>query len=343
MKNEFCSVLILLTLMFSLAQGYGSEKVVLDAKNFFPLVYWGGVGFDFSGKKINLGFCEAEVTAAKNKPYTEIKGHSVGGKVWKIILENIGVHTAISGKEGLDVYLGDLAQNGMTDMIIAYNPMLSGSGFVPDAEFLIILFDRKGLPHPMEFDFNTDYQPLPFKNLIRDSKGRAVLVCKEGLSDSEDCYATLVRANNTKWEKLLVKNIKIKNAMKGSELGDCLKKDDPAFPDYENLDESKYKVMKSYEYKNIVGSNNPDLELLVSDENGSEKTVNAYKGANSIYFVFEQKDETAIVDYGVSKDVLDPYLDKAVAKNDSLNIVQPHNGYQRFIWFSEPLAVGEAK
>ena len=292
-----------------------ADQLLLNGKDGFPFIDFGYLDGSPETKVIHLKSNDCKVI--EDDLLTRIVGASVKGKRWEIDLPNASEY--FGGK--INFYLGDLDQNGQTDIVIKYSFLsVGGSSSLGSTHFLTILFDEEGLPHIEEFLVQIPSKGPPFGNVLKDSQGRAVFVIKRMLlnNDTCSCFASFYKALNNKWEKLLAEEISLQNPTKYSSfdmntkyLRFKTKKMDQAIkycsgieskwaPDYGTFDIHDFKKIKSFEL-----DKNGDFKFYVfgSQPEAEEFDITDYE---SCYFVIEKENEIKILNHEiVTKEVLD--------------------------------------
>jgi hypothetical protein len=338
-----------LFLFFLSVPSFGSEKVILDGQNLFPLVHWGEIdireALDKQPKtrKIPLGFCNAHIV---QDDLTRLTGRSLDGKNWELDLSSPGIY------EGgiISIYLGDLDQNGLTDIILEYSyPTVGGVTASGDSHLLFILFDKTGWPHPQEFYVHLQNGGQPFTNILRDSQGKAVLVHKRLVRNGEElnmfCYASFYRAVNTKWEKLPVNNLTVQNPTNYSSfnlnsekkpfddsdqaLELCSGKEEDNAPDFGSFQVTKFKKIKSFEEDETTYW--PSFQVIAEDNEGRDRKIKVPQ-CEICYVVIEQETGVKIINMegtDVKKEVL-----KMVKEAYPMQLIKVKNNPSYFIYFS---------
>ena len=342
MKKIFFILFLIFVFQMDLKLGNCAEEVVLDGQNVFPLIHLYSLyknGYKeglLLSKPISLGFCTAQLTIKDGEGL--ISGKSLDGRKWDI---DFVAETSLGG---CDLYLGDLDQNGNSDVIITYS--LNSYGIGPNLYCLTIFLDKVGYPHPTIFGIYVDSFNRSFKNLIRDSQGKAVLIHKFLWPPGAACCycnASIYRANNSKWEKLDSTNIELKNQnyassftlKKEKHFGDedqalifCSAKENPDAPDLSNLQIKKFKNIISdpkIEYY--------DFKFQGIDENDKKVKWTADASCGDCFFVLESKSEFKMIDACFIEDAV---LKQFKEKKWPLWIIQSKNSGENFFWFCEP-------
>lgn len=309
--------------------GICAEKIVFQGHDLFQMVYWGDVSFESKNDRIPLGFCDAKITKGKDQAVTKISGRSLDGRNWEIDLGNIGNYTSIDQVEGFSIYLGDLAGNGMTDLVIVYATPYNGFS-PPNATFLTILFDKKGYPNPSVFDMYVTEKVGPFECLLRDSQGQAVLAYKSILDRNRSCFVSFYRADDSGWRKIKFGDLKIKGEEKNILWSSCSKKNDNRIPDIAAFDSLDFKRLDSY--KMTEGGN--DLSFTVVASSGKTKVFDASQGSPTRFYIFENTNGFKFLDSIVYPDFLKQNLDEAIKNELMVHVLTTKKGWYRFIRFS---------
>jgi hypothetical protein len=296
---------------------YCAEKVILNGENLFPLVKWGEINIKetLNGEskvlRIPLGFCTASIVQNDN---TKISGRTLDGKKWEVVLDSPGAY--IGGN--INVFLGDLDQNGLTDIILQYSEgPTNGPTAIGSTRLLFILFDKNGWPHPEEFFVNIR-EDAPFKNILQDSQGRAVLVYKRLVPSGESnedyhslfCYAAFYRAVNAKWEKISAADLRILNQNSYSSFNmnpnnkkfinsdqsweNCSGNEEENAPDFSEFQVLPFKILRSF--KMDVNEPRPRFQLIAEDEKGRNQEINIAE-FESCYVVIEKADKVKILNF----------------------------------------------
>jgi hypothetical protein len=339
-KIHLCGML--LSILVSGGVCFGADETVLDGQKIFPLTSWGSLSCQTPSKEtqIKLGFCDVDIEADDSA--TKFKGHSINGKKWEVDLGS----TTLFDQCVLNVYCGDLSNNGMKDLVFEYSyPNQSGVAASGNANLLFVLFDKDGVPHPTEFFVHMPMTDVPFQNILQDSQGRAVLVHKE-LNKNENatcsCRASFYRVNGTDWEKIPIASLTVKNPTMYSSfsltvddrhfdssdeaLKLCSGKEGKSDDDFSSVEVTKYKQLKSY-----TSSDFDQFKFVLADEKNQDQKLDVVQ-YDSCYFIVDDGKVLKIFNH----DAMAAGTFKALIKGKyHVNVVHPKNSKSYSLYFTK--------
>ncbi|HVU83753.1 MAG TPA: hypothetical protein VHC50_02870 [Puia sp.] len=326
-----------------------ADQILLNGEKLFPLVSGAVINCNSRVPKIELplSFCKSSIVSDDSR--TRFIGQAKDGKKWEIDLAPAEFYDQCL----INVFVGDLSNNGVKDLIIEYSyPGASGPTAYGDAHLLFVLFDKDGYPHPKDFFVHLPSVEAPLKILLQDPEGRAILVHKRLERSGESlemlCYASFYRVVGAGWEKLSTDNLKVINGNPFSSFS--LESRDEKFdnsdqamelcsgmegensPDYSSNQVTEFLKIESF--KIDKKSSWPNFKFVVKNKNGKNQKVTIAK-YESCYVAIEKQNEIKIINFNgcdVKKE-----LTEMMRSGISGRIIKAKNSDNYVVYFSNYL------